>query len=218
METTSYSKIRNELRSGDFGLVRASESAISQYIAGKGRSDKSHALLLAWRHADQSTLLVAESREGRGGQVLTLASQVARFPGQIDIYRPKAPCPRILSERAATIAVNWSGRGYSYPGIWRIWLADKPWLRTIAEQAYDLAGVQNPFPIREVVPSPWEEPKICSQLCVWAYRKAKSELFYSLSPEELGFEIVPNLNDRFIEPGDIDRSGALELVAKGLVL
>lgn len=211
MLTTRYSVIRESLRSGDVGLVRT-----GNYIARTGRSDKSHAFELAWRHADQSTLLVAESREGRGGQVLTLKSQVARFPGQIDIYRPK--CARVLAERAATIAVNWSGRGYGYPNIWRIWLAHKPWLRTLAEQVYDLAGLHNAFPIRETVASPWEEPKICSQLVAWSYRWAKTELFHRLAPADREFDLVPNLNDRFIEPGDLDRSGSLELIAKGLVL
>lgn len=213
-DETRYSDVRDALRSGDVGLVRT-----ENYIARKGRSDKSHAFLLAWRHADQSTLLVAESREGRGGQVLTLKSQIARFPGQIDIYRPRDPCPRILAERAATLAVNWSGRGYGYPNLWRIWLAHQPWLRTLAEHAYDLARVRNPFgPIREVVASPWEEPKICSQLVAWSYRWAKTELFHRLTPVQREFELVPNLNDRFVEPGDLDRSGSLQLIAKGLVL
>jgi hypothetical protein len=210
-ETTRYWHVRKELRSGDVGLVRT-----GNLIAQTGRSEESHAFLLAWRHADQSTLLVAESREGRGGQLLTLSSQVREYPGQIDIYRPT--CVRLLAERAATIAVNWSGKRYSYPNILKIWLAHHPLLRKAAEEYCLLRGWQNPFVLDEVHPSPWDEPKICSQLVTWAFREAKHELGNRLKPSDAWWDLVPGLNDRFVEPADIARSGSKQLIAKGLVL
>lgn len=212
MDETRYSAARKDLRSGDVGLVRT-----GNYLARSGRSEYSHAFLLAWRNSDQSTLLVAESREGRGGQLLTLSSQVRAYPGQIDIYRADGAA-RILRERAATIAVNWAGKRYGYPNIAKIWLAKRPWLRAIAEEYYCARGWQNPFVLEETIPSPWHEPKVCSQLCCWAYRQAKYELFHRLKPEWRAFDLAPNLNDRFVEPGDLHRGGALQLVAKGLVL
>lgn len=207
---TNYRDVREQILSGHIGLVRT-----GNLIGRQGRSEYSHAFLCAWRNADQRTLLIAESREGRGGQILTLSSQVRRFPAQIDIYRPTLACPCEVTQRAATIAINWAGRRYGYPNILRIALVHRPGLRAMAE----LLGYE--FDVENTTPSPWDEPKVCSQLVAWAYRKAREEVgtrcSCPLHREMSAWDPAPQLGDRYVEPGDLARSG-FELVFKGLVI
>jgi hypothetical protein len=223
---TPYRDVRHLIRSGDLGLLRTPEGL----IALQTRSDFSHAMTCVWRNGDQRTLAIAESREGRGGQVLTLRSQVRRFPGRIDIYTPTNACPEILRERAATIAFNWAGYGYAYPNIFWMAVVHRPELRWLAEQ------FGHEFKLGDTTPSDWAETKVCSQLHGWAYRKAAIELAQEgriiwkqcpvdlimrrsfLDPIRVDWDPVPNLGDRWIEPGDLARSGSYTLAFEGLTL
>ena len=214
---TRYRDVRHKIRSGDLGLVRNSGSL----IARTGRSQYSHAFTCVWRVADQDTLSVAESREWRGGQVLSLSSQVRRFPGRIDILRPNDLCPDSLRERAATVAYNWAGHAYSYPNIAKIALVHHPLLR----EAIELAGYA--FDLTDTRPTPWELGKICSQMHAWAYRWAKDELLQEFEPAQrrmlrkegvYGWDPCPELGDSWIEPGDLARSGSYDKVFEGLVI
>ncbi|HMO65876.1 MAG TPA: hypothetical protein PKE47_11765, partial [Verrucomicrobiota bacterium] len=71
-----------EIRDGDLLLFRGAGLA-SRLIAGAGRSEYTHAARAAWWGAD---LFCCEVRELRGGRAVTLASQVRRFPGRIDVF------------------------------------------------------------------------------------------------------------------------------------
>jgi hypothetical protein len=214
-----YKYAREIIRSGDCGLLKRPGSAIAE----KGRSNKSHAMMMVWRHSDQSTLSVAESRELCGARVISLSSQVERFPGAIDVYTPNDDCPKILRERAATIAYNWAGHAYNYPNILKIWLAHETWLRSLAGAAILVAekcGLNLPrinFDFTDLTPTKWDEAKICSQLYVWSYRWAKHELFFQLDERARNWDPVPELGDRWVEPGDLARSGSLNRIAEGLV-
>lgn len=201
--STPYSLVRRQIEDGDLLAFRT-----GGIVARHGRSLYGHVGTAVWRHADQATLLIAESRECHGGRVVTLSSQVRAFPGLIDVYRPTYHCPHGIRQRAATIALNWSGRAYDYPGAWRMALMHAPILRWLAEcwngKAYDPT---------DLTLSSWTEPKVCSQLHAWAYRLAAVELQIKCD-----WDPVPNLGDRWIEPGDLVRSGSYRMVAKGLVV
>ena len=207
-EGIEYSYARPFIRSGDLALVRAQEG--QQTLIGRiGRSFYRHAMTCAWRIDDQDTLLVPESREGRGGQIPTLSSQVRRFPRLIDIYTPSDDCPETLRRRAATIAINWSGHGYNYPGIAKNLIAHYVTLQKLAEAlGYELD-------LDNISPSEWAAPKFCSQFHVWAYRWAKLEL---LTREKWNWDPVWGLNEEFCQPADLARSGSYRLKFRGLVI
>lgn len=166
-------------------------------------TEATHIGMILWRKADQNSLSVAESREFKGSRVVSFSSQVRAFPGMIDVYRPKVDCHPILRERAATVAYNWAGHSYGYPGIGMQLVDRMPIVRFLAER---LMGY-NPDRSSMVL-SRWESSKYCSQLYAWAYRLAKYELgiFGSWEP-------CPGINDRFITPGNLTHSGAFDLIA-----
>jgi len=216
--TTQYQHIRRAIRSGDL-MVLKNPGLIARHA---GRGEASHVGTLAWRHDDQDTLLVGESREWVGARVVTLSSQVRKYPGQIDIYTPTEDCPRELRARMATLAVNWAGRSYSYAGILRRALVELP-------LAYELAtrcGYE-PVGMTDLLPSPWEEPKVCSGLALWLARWAKLELA-GLDPginQALcravlaeGWEPLPLLSDRWAAPNDLVGSAKYKLLAANLVV
>ena len=171
------------------------------------RSPASHIGILVWRNADQNTLAVSESREGRGGQTLSFSSQVRRFPGQIDIYRPTRDCPEIIRERAATICFNWAGYGYNYPGIKNLTIDHMPVVRFFLERT----GLYTPDRL-DLTPTTWEASKFCSQLYAWAYRRAKYELGISCR-----WDPVPGIGDRWITPAALIHSGSFNRFAIGFI-
>lgn len=205
---TNYHDVRDSICNGDVGLVRDGGNPISRLIAMSGRGNYSHAFPCAWRNSDQDTLLAAESREGRGGQLVTLSSVVRRYPRLVDIWRPTFDCPIAVSRRAATIAVNWSGHRYNYPGLARIAIAHRPELRWLAEK---FCGAR--FNLSDTRPSRWDAPKFCSQLVAWSYRQAVRELG-SLTE----WDPCPRLGDAWVEPSDLARGGAFELLFEGLII
>lgn len=212
---TDYYEVRDSLSSGDQMVLNR-----PGWISRHGRSTASHVGTLVWREADQNTLSVAESREGKGGRIVSLSTQVRKYPGLIDIYTPTAGCSQPLRERAATIAYNWAGNEYGYLGIAQRGLVHFPLL-------YELAHALGYRPdLTDLLPSPWNEPKVCSGLNLWVYRWAKLELTGMLdAPDDekrlwltAGWDPCPMLGDRWVEPGDLLRGGGFKLLAKGLVI
>jgi hypothetical protein len=203
--TTRYHAIRSRIEDGDLLLFRRPESPIARW----GRGEVSHAATAAWRHGNQSTLLLAESREFAGGRLVTLSSQVRAYPGRIDLYRPTNGCPRGVRERAASIACNWAGKPYGWTNVAQATLMHTPILRFLYEGW--TSQRLNPTDTRL---SNWDEPKHCSQLVTWAYRRAQWEMAMQL----VDWDPCPNLSDRFVEPTDLARSAAFRLIAKGLVI
>lgn len=226
--TVDYAEVRPLIRSGDLAVFNR-EGLISMV----GRGGASHVGTLVWRHADQDSLSIAESREGIGGRVVSLKHQVELYPGMIDIYTPDDDCPDELRKRAATIAYNWGGYGYAYPVIGEMALVHLPFAHWIARTCFGyFADFEN------MIPSAWKAAKVCSQLCAWVYRWAKLELagllrfiqsktIDKLDVSELlqwraclahGWDPCLNLGDRWCEPADLVRSGAYRCIAKGLVV
>ncbi len=214
---TSYAVIRKSLLDGDVALMRPS-GVLGNLIRGYGRSEYSHAMLCCWRRADQQTLLAAESREGVGSRLVTLSHLVQRWPGRIDIFRvavrgantaEREDIERI-TQRAATLAVNWSGHAYNYPGVLKAWLARKPLLRIPAERL----GIRFDFTARGI--SAWDAPKFCSQMVAWAYRQAALEISAETGRDVRYWQVdpAPGIHDAWVEPGDLARG--LRRVYEGL--
>jgi len=226
-EAVTYDDVRELIRSGD--LVVFNRDGL---ISMMGRRGGSHAATAVWRHADQNSLGLAETREGVGGRVVSLKHQVKLYPGCIDVYTPTDECPDELRERAATIAYNWSGRSYGYKRFGAMSVVESPLAFSIARWF----GYDPDF--EDLIPSPWDELKVCSQQHAWAYRWAKLELagllkvldakrIDQLDVSELlrwraclaqGWDPCRGLGDRWVTPADLSRSFAYRPLAKGLVI
>jgi hypothetical protein len=170
-----------ELRDGDIALFRGA-GWISWLITIGGRSHYSHAALVAlWFGVP----MLLEFREGIGGRAVTLASQVRRYPGQIDFYRVAA-----ADEETGQYAVQWLirmvGEPYSWLGILTAAALHLPVLRWFRRP--DMRDNDNGH-VR------WR-PMFCSQAVAGAWQHA-------------GHDLVPRLADSYAEPGDIGRSAAL---------
>jgi len=203
MPAPIYSQVREQIPSGALGLIRG-----ENVITRTGRGRHRHAFTCAWRYGDQATLLAAEARELIGSRIVTVSSIVNDFPGLVDIFVPVEACPVRLRERAATIAINWAGRSYNYPGVLKCWMAHRSELVRLATWL----GFE--FNLDDTTPSPWDAAKHCSQFHAWSYRRAARECLPALSPPV--WDPCPNLGDPFIEPSDLARSGAYTCLFKGL--
>lgn len=225
-DLTDYADVQPLLKSGYLAILNR-----DNLIGRVGRGHGTHAAIVVVRDADQRSVAIAESREGYGGRVVNFASQVRKFPGAWDVYAPNDHCPAQLRERAATIAFNWAGHGYDYPGIFEKLVYRSP-LLLAGLSWFDIAPDMTSLEL-----TPWDEPKVCSQLAAWAYRWAKCELYEDAHdcapdhdrtnrrlrvwPTRVGWDPCPLLGDRWIEPADLARaaeSGAFRLVARGLVI
>lgn len=165
-------------------LLFRGRSRLARAIQLGGRSEYSHAAMLAtW----MGQPLCLEVRELRGGRVVTLESQVRRYSGQIDLY---AVAPMQLNEqrRAAVRAmVRFAGEPYGYAAVAREALLHLPVVRWWTSPSYDDQ-------------SDWDgSPPYCSQAVAIALRAG-------------GVDPVPRLADTHTEPGDLARSSALELL------
>jgi hypothetical protein len=149
-------------------------------IARTGRGHYSHAAKAAWWGHD---LFCLEVREWRGGRAVTLASQVARFPGAIDVYRanPGELWPDYDRDAATRAMRRLAGCDYGYVNVIRAALLHLPGVRLLfpADCRDDATDGRPPF---------------CSQACAYADRVGGA------------VDPVRNLADRLTEPSDLARS------------
>lgn len=164
----------------------------------------SHAMPAVWREDDQGerTLAVAEAREFYGVRCVTLRSQVERYPGRIDVYRPL--CDPEIRERAATIAFRQCGHAYGYAATAEAALLRMPLVRALLR--YNPPRPTDP-------PARWIDAKNCSFHYAWCYERAIYELAHPTT-----WRPVFNMHARAIVPADLERSGSFRLVARGLTL
>ncbi len=200
-ENTKYRAVRDQIRSGDMLFFKPT----SWY------SPTGHIGMSAWRRADQHTLLCAESREGHGGRLVTLSSQIRKYPGRIDVYTPTDDCPRVLRERAATVCVNWAGRNYAYGHIVAMARRRLVWLQKVCGTTPNL---------QDLTISPFDMAKVCSELFVWCYRFAKRELVRQAQlVKDCFWDALVGVADRWAEPIPLAMNNpSFKLLAKGLVL
>jgi hypothetical protein len=183
---TSYRSVRAKIHTGDLLLYRRPESLIARETEG----EYSHAAMALWH---KCVLAVAESREWVGARVVTLSSQVERYDGVIDVFRPRMA--EANAQAAAEVMFRQAGHDYGYLQILRASLMHCGLLR--------LLGVG---PRADQVPEPtFDEPKFCSCQVIWSYRQA-------------GFDPCPGLASPLVEPNHLRHSSAFNLLYEGLCL
>ena len=169
----SLAEAASQVRDADTLLFRR-----KGVISSAGRGAYSHAAKSGWWGSD---LFCLEIREWHGGRAVTLESQVKRFPGCIDVYRPKMTpeeCAKSLEAMRRKC-----GRAYNYAGILWASLLHLPVIRWFvsADTGDDLDKDDG-------------LPEFCSQAV------ANADHIGS------GQDPVPNLVDRLTEPSDLARS------------
>jgi len=175
VKLVSYRRARWRIGQGDLLLFRR-----RGLIAAAGRGRHSHAAKAVWWDGD---LFCVEIREWYGGRAVTLSSQVARYPGRIDVY-----------------AANWQNRWgeYDRDGAVRFLrrLAGCPygWLNVAAAGLLHLPGVRLLLRADVDDRATTRRPPFCSQAVAMAERLGG------------GGDPVPHLADRLTEPADLARS------------
>ncbi len=147
-------------------------------ILGRGRH--SHAAMAAWWGDD---LFCLEIRGLFGGRAVTLASQVERYPGRIDVYRtnPENRRPEYSAESAVQYMRRLAGCDYGWLNLAEAALLRLPVFRLFHEADTNDQAASS-------------RPPFCSQAVAMAHRIGG------------GVDPVPNLADRITEPPDLARS------------
>jgi hypothetical protein len=103
-----YSAYRRYLRTGDIALARSDGRWPDRLIAWGTGSPYVHATMIGWCG---DVLMLAEARQWRESHLVTLSSQVKRWPGLYDVYRVHRP----FQPRAAwNTMVRASGTPYGW--------------------------------------------------------------------------------------------------------
>lgn len=170
-----YAEVRNQIRDGDLLLFRSRGA-----IAVAGRGVHVHAAKAAWWDED---LFCLETRWLLGARAVTLSSQVARYPGRIDVFEvnPDRRWPTYNRRGAIRYLRRLAGQPYGYGGLLRAALRHVPLVRWWVPQELNDQAVSR-------------RPPFCSQACVMADRLGG------------GVDPVPQLADRLTEPADLARS------------
>ncbi|QDU86955.1 hypothetical protein Pla175_03090 [Pirellulimonas nuda] len=149
-------------------------------ISIAGRGEHSHAAKAAWWGGE---LFCLEVREWHGGRAVTLASQVRRCPGRIDVFRanPAGRWPEYDRAAATRFMRRLAGCDYGYAAVLSAAMRHLPVVRCWTTPDVDDTALDR-------------RPPFCSQACAMADRIAG------------GVDPVPHLADRVTEPADLARS------------
>ena len=83
-----YGNFRPRLRTGDIALSRSDGGPANRLIVLGTGSPYVHATMIGWSNG---VLMLAEARQWRESHLVTLSSQVKRWPGLYDVYRVRGP-------------------------------------------------------------------------------------------------------------------------------
>ncbi len=167
------------IRDGDLLLFRG-RGIVSWIIGTAGRSEYTHAARAIWWG---DLLFCCEVRELKGGRAVTLASQVRKHPGEIDVFEtnPERRWRNYDRRGAVRYTRRLAGCDYGYFGVFKAALQHLPlWRFLIRPNMNDMHETS--------------QPPYCSQACAMADR--------------IGGQVdpVPHLADRLTEPADLARS------------
>jgi len=174
-----YNEACAEIRDGDLLLFRG-RGLVSRLIGVAGRSEYTHAARVVWWGGDA---FCCEVRELKGGRAVTLASQVAKYPGAIDVFETNPTGRWRQYDRRAVVKFmrRLAGCDYGYAGVLLAALRHLPlWRFLVRAETEDRKRTHR--------------PPFCSQACAMADRLAG------------GVDPVPHLADRLTEPADLARS------------
>lgn len=170
------------------GLFFRGKGLVSRMIRSYGRGRYSHVAKASWIKGE---LFCVEVRELKGGRIVTLESQVKKFPGQIDVFRtnvlrlPEIEQPEgqhwYNRKKADEMMLAFAGVEYGYWAIFSTYLLHAPFIKFIAKPNIDDEFVS-------------KRPPYCSA----AYSAA----------DRIGGRVdqVPQLADKDTEPNDLARS------------
>ncbi len=176
----SLKDARGRLFDGDLLLFRRRPFSLGALIAIAGRGVHSHAAKVAW-WGDEP--FCVEVREWYGGRAVTLASQVRRYSGRIDVFRANPKFRWKHYDRLASVRYmrRLAGCDYGYRGVLTASLLHLPVARLWVRPTLDDEQIDR-------------RPPFCSQAVVMAERLAG------------GVDPVPHLADRLTEPTDLAQS------------
>lgn len=190
-QLVSFDDARPRLFDGDLLLFRRRRGflgrlSLGSLIAIAGRGIHCHVAKVAW-WGDEPFCI--EVREWYGGRAVTLASQVAKYPGRIDLFRtnPKLRWPHYNRLAAVRYMRRLAGCDYGYASVATAALLHLPVARLLARPTLDDRQIE-------------QRPPFCSQAVVMADRLAG------------GVDPVPHLADRLTEPADLAQSPFYEYV------
>ena len=176
----SLHEVAPEIRKADLLLFRG-QGWISRFIGAAARSKYSHAAKVdRWG----TELFCCEVREFKGGRIVTLASQIMKFPGQIDVFTSNPTNqPGYDREESAAYMRRFAGQDYGWRAVGVAALQHLPLARVLISHNYALENGDAP-----------QRPPFCSAACASADRNGG------------GIDPVPHLADRFTLPGDLAHS------------
>lgn len=175
----TLTQCEGRIRDGDLLLFRG-RGWVSWLIGVAGRSKYSHAAKAVWW---DDLLFCCEVREFRGGRAVTLASQVQRRRGLIDVFEanPGGRWREYDSRASSRYMRRLAGCDYGYWGVFKTALQHLPLWRCLVRPNMN--------------DQQWtSEPPFCSEACAAADRIGG------------GVDPVPQLADRVTEPADLARS------------
>lgn len=176
----SLREARPHLFDGDLLLFRRRRWTAGWLVGVAGRGEYSHAAKVAWWGNEP---FCCEVREWYGGRAVTLASQVKRYPGRIDLFRvnPANRWPEYDRLASVRFMRGLAGCDYGYTSVVRAALLHLPMVRLVV-RASDEDHARH------------QRPPFCSQAVAMADRIAG------------GVDPVPHLADRLTEPCDLAQS------------
>ena len=179
----SLSEVQAQIESGDLLLFRGA-GWISRLIGTAGRTNYTHCGKADWW---DEILYICEVREFKGGRIVTLGSQVAKYPGRIDVYQANAINNPNYNRQAASLYMRrFAGCAYGWWSVMAATLLHLPFVRFLVHVDYTLES--------EATDEGPGKPPYCSQ---------------AVSMADIiggGVDPVPNLPSRLTEPGDLARS------------
>ena len=104
----AYTAFRDYLRTGDIALSRPDARPSNALIALGTGSPYVHATMLGWCGG---VLMLAEARQWSQSHLVTLSSQVKRWPGFYDVYRVRRP---FRPTAAWTVMLRATGTPYGW--------------------------------------------------------------------------------------------------------
>ncbi len=159
----TYAAFRQYLRTGDIALSRPDARPSNKLIALGTGSPYVHATMIGWCGG---VLMLAEARQWSQSHLVTLSSQVKRWPGFYDVYRVRRP---FRPTTAWTVMLRATGTPYG-------------WGQLLGDAAHKLFG-----PLARTKPNDpaADYPRDCSGLVNFACRAGGRTPRPGLADEEV---------------------------------
>lgn len=189
-------EVARDIRTADLLMFRG-QSWVSRLIGTAGRSEYSHAAMADRLSCGNGTpgqsdahcgdeIYCTEVREGVGGRIVTLASQVRKYPGQIDVWAlGRSGYYNFDPYGAAALMRKFAGQDYGWWSVAQAAMQHVAFVRLGRKHNYDLE--------RDL----YDRPPFCSEAVSYACREGG------------GQDPAAGLADRYTLPGDLVRNAML---------